>query len=121
MMKEFIEKLIKRLGENTMLVANSREFWNNPQNGEYVSEVIQKEKAIDIVNQLAEECGKDTNVRSNADRIRSMSNEELAEWLATIYHYLDDGESIVNFDGVHMHDSKEDILDWLQEEVEEQQ
>jgi hypothetical protein len=47
-----------------------------------------------------------------------MSDSELAEWLATIDHYWDDGESIVNFGGVRMHDSKEDILDWLQEEVE---
>ena len=57
-------------------------------------------------------------VQTNADRIRSMSDSELAEWLATIDHYWDDGESIVNFGGVRMHDSKEDILDWLQEEVE---
>lgn len=55
---------------------------------------------------------------TNADRIRAMSDEELAEWLYTIDHYWDDGESMVNFGGVRMQDSKEDILDWLKEEVD---
>lgn len=72
---------------------------------------------------VCDECTSDygmyeKKIITNADRIRSMSDSELAEWLATIDHYWDDGESIVNFGGVRMHDSKEDILDWLKEEVE---
>jgi hypothetical protein len=55
---------------------------------------------------------------TNYDRIHGMNIEELAEYLAGIDHYWDDGESIVNFGDESMHDSKEDILDWLQEEVE---
>lgn len=70
-------------------------------------------------------CNKCTNNASdkwqpmtNADRIRSMSDSELAEWLAGIDHYWDDGECIVNFGVVRIQDSKEDILDWLQSEIE---
>ena len=54
-MKEFIEKLIGRLEESTVMMASSKEFWNNPQNGNYVREVIPKETAIEIANELAEE------------------------------------------------------------------
>ena len=55
---------------------------------------------------------------TNADRIRAMSDEELAEWLAVIDHYWDDGECVVNFGDAHIHDSKDDILEWLQSEVQ---
>ena len=55
---------------------------------------------------------------SNADRIRAMSDEELAEWLARIDHYWDDGECVVRFGDSHMNDSKDSILDWLQSENE---
>ena len=53
---------------------------------------------------------------SNADRIRAMSDEELAEWLAGIDHYWNDGECIVRFGDTHIEDSKYSILDWLQSE-----
>lgn len=55
--------------------------------------------------------------QTNADLIRAMSDEELAEWLALIDHYWDDGECVVNFGDAHIHDSKDDILEWLQSEV----
>ena len=47
-----------------------------------------------------------------------MSDEELAEWLATIDHYYDDGECVVSFGDTHVHDSMDGILEWLQKEVE---
>ena len=55
-------------------------------------------------------------VFTNADHIRAMSDEELAEWLAGIDHYWNDGECIVRFGDTHIEDSKYSILDWLQSE-----
>lgn len=83
-MKEFVEKLIERLGEEYKC---SEEEMLNSQS-EYAQEVfgIQMntyEKAIRIVNQLAEEYVPDINVGNKAEtrisRIRSMSVEELAD------------------------------------------
>ena len=56
-------------------------------------------EARKIVQEVAKEYGKDTNVRSNADRIRAMSDEELAEYLSSlirstkVFEYFDDIES----------------------------
>lgn len=55
---------------------------------------------------------------TNADRIRSMSDEELAEFLGGIDHTIDDCEFIVKIGDEWLHDSTADILDWLQSEVE---
>lgn len=55
---------------------------------------------------------------TNADKIRAMSDEELATWLFRIDHYRDDGEWMVRLDNVNLHDGKEEILEWLQTEVE---
>ena len=53
--------------------------------------------------------------QTNADRIRGMSDEELAEWIAGIHHYSEDGEDIVRINNVHLHDSKDSILEWIQD------
>lgn len=55
---------------------------------------------------------------TNADRIRSMTDEELAEFLGGIDHTIDDCEFIVKIGDEWLHDSTADILDWLQSEVE---
>ena len=63
---------------------------------------------------------------TNADRIRSMSDEELAEWLTNMCDFMnpDDEEpykSIYNIDIEKeeiVHDSYGSIMDWLQSEVE---
>ena len=55
--------------------------------------------------------------KTNADRIRSMSDEELAEFLYGIDHFVDDGQCIVCFEEIRLNDDKVDILDWLQSEV----
>lgn len=55
---------------------------------------------------------------TNAMRIRSMTDAELAEFLYGIDHYVDDSECIVCFSETRLHDGKEDILDWLQSEAE---
>lgn len=52
---------------------------------------------------------------TNADRIRSMSDEELAEFLVNIHEPDDETIVICNKDFF----AEEEILDWLQSEVEE--
>lgn len=47
---------------------------------------------------------------TNADRIRAMSDEELAQWLA--------GYVLNITDGRHLNDAKAAWLDWLKQEVE---
>lgn len=63
---------------------------------------------------------------TNADRIRSMSDEELAEWIHNISQDYDEEQeptvSIYNLDtkkDMELHDSYGDLLNWLQSEVEE--
>ena len=55
---------------------------------------------------------------SNADRIRAMSDAELAEFLYGLDHYWDDGQCILRINDNHLNDYKDDILDWLQSEAE---
>ena len=62
--------------------------------------------------------------QTNADRIRNMSDEELAEWLTNICDFEKDEEpykSIYNLDTEkeeEIHDSYGDLLKWLQSEAE---
>ena len=56
--------------------------------------------------------------QTNADRIRSMSDEELAEFLYGLDHYWDDGQCILRINDNHLNDYKDDILEWLQSEAE---
>lgn len=64
--------------------------------------------------------------QTNADRIRSMNDAELAEWLTNMCDFInpEDEEpykSIYNIDTEKeetVHDSYGSIMDWLQSEVE---
>lgn len=68
-------------------------------------------------------CGCDGS-HTNADRIRNMSNEELAEWLTNmcdIERHEEPYKSIYNLDTEQeeeIHDSYGDLLKWLQSEAE---
>lgn len=61
--------------------------------------------------------------QTNADRIRNMSDEELAEWIHNMCDFEKDEEpykSIYNLDTEQeeeIHDSYGDLLKWLQSEV----
>ena len=61
---------------------------------------------------------------TNADRIRNMSDEELAEWIHNMCEFKKDEEpyrSIYNLDTEQeeeIHDSYGDLLKWLQSEAE---
>jgi hypothetical protein len=74
-----IEKILEKLEEAFPINPYPNEFSNGRDLG--------IKKAIDIVQEVAKEYGKDTNVRSNADHIRSMSDEELAEFLVDHHNY----------------------------------
>ena len=70
-----------------------------------------------------EPCCRCDSKQTNADRIRSMSDEELADWLHNMCDFEKDEEpykSIYNLDTEQeeeIHDSYGDFLDWLQSEV----
>ena len=56
--------------------------------------------------------------QTNADRIRSMTDEELAEFFLNTNHYYEDGQYFVRFGTVTISDETEDILYWLKEDSE---
>lgn len=66
----------------------------------------------------------ESDKQTNADRIRNMSDEELAEWLTNMCDFEKNEEpykSIYNLDTEHgeeIHDSYGDLLKWLQSEAE---
>lgn len=61
---------------------------------------------------------------TNAERIRSMTDEELADWLHNMCDFEKDEEpykSIYNLDAEkeeEIHDSYGDLLNWLRSEAE---
>ena len=44
-----MERIVERLEEKSMMVATSKEFWDNPQKGEYAMNVIPFQDAIEII------------------------------------------------------------------------
>lgn len=71
-----------------------------------------------------EPCCRCDSRQTNADRIRNMSDEELAEWLTNMCNFKKDEEpykSIYNLETEkeeEIHDSYGDLLNWLQSEAE---
>ena len=77
-------------------------------------------EAMDIaIAALREQEGKDTNAPTNADRIRSMSDEELALWICGVYDIEEEHGKFINgiiIPGYAPHD----IEEWLQEPAGEE-
>ena len=69
-----------------------------------------------------ESCRRCDRRQTNADRIRNMSDEELAELLHSISPYVEDGEPLIDIyigeNVSKLDDSHRDILEWLQSEAE---
>lgn len=111
-MNEFIEKLIGRLEEEIE--------WAKSHGTE---EMFRKGRisglntAKRISNQIAEEYNKES-VKTNADYIRNMTNDELTTFLSSIDHITDEGDRLVVFEGEAMHDNIVDIEIWLKDEKE---
>ena len=110
-MKEFIEKLIERLEEykySHLLEHNSEECLHCQENEDDWNcfnrncLVCVCDRTISIVNQLAEEY----KPKTQADKIRSMSDEELAELFTKLAWNSEVQTTPLKY------------LDWLQSEVE---
>lgn len=107
-MKEFIDKLTKKLYENVKSKSCPNEAcWAhlNKNCDNCDSKEIEVTDVIRIANELAEEMGVAKNAMTNADYIRSLSDRELAE---TLLDFLCD------FD----RSSYEDVWNWLKAERE---
>lgn len=100
-MKDFANKLIDRLEEE-------RETPDHPFGYRY----IRISKAISIVRELAGEYKQKTN----ADRIRNMSDSELTDFIYSICSFdNDEGEDMKLIDeDYEVHNSCKSILEWLQ-------
>ena len=102
-MKEFIEKLIKRLEKLGWVYADY-----------YPDETEISDEVVKIVNELVEEY----KPKTRADKIRSMSDEELAGLTITYNDYY--GEYYCSDE--ERYDSYEDAIkheiEWLQSEAE---
>lgn len=62
--------------------------------------------------------------KTNFDKIKEMSIEELAEFLHNIHDYFEDGEPLLSLclgedDDIVVGDNFADIKEWLEREVEE--
>lgn len=97
-MEEVFEKIIERLEKEVKLAYEDRRRYLNGNSIKFARAVgygTALAVAIEIVNQVAKEYGKDTNVPSNADRIRAMSDEELAMIIMCPYDTAGDDEDIM--------------------------
>lgn len=84
----------------------------------FKSAMEESEKYIKAMSDCIPEIKDKSKPMSNADRIRSMTDEELANFLFGIDNYWDDGQLIVRIEDYALNASKGDILEWLQMEVE---
>lgn len=118
-MKEFIDKLIERLEEKAFI--DYDEYYTD--GGECL---ISISDVKEIVNQLAEEyklseMPTGSECKTNADRIRSMSDEELAEFIDSgcpdCARLCPDFKAGCSWTCQH-HQGKDFLLKWLQSEVE---
>ena len=77
-------------------------------------------EALDMaIAALREQGCKDTNVLTNADRIRAMSDEELALWICGVYDIEEENGKFINgiiIPGYAPHD----IEEWLQQPAGEE-
>ena len=104
-MKEFIEKLIERLEAKENEAVLKAPNTNDITNSEYQKRMMKSygfKESISIVNELTEEY----KPKTQADRIRSMSDEELAELFTKLAWNSEVQTTPLKY------------LDWLQSEAE---
>lgn len=126
-MKEFIEKLIGRLEEKFKYNSEQAEIYRDGSDKDayfrekkdlYMDRVNTYGQVMRIINELAEEYGKDTNVTTNADKIRGMTDEELAEFFEKLEVVCDMCAFKVGCCNIVSGNCKSGLLKWLQSEVE---
>lgn len=124
-MKEFIEKLIGRLEEELKTAREMQttqcighDGYGTPLQSKLGGEICALLKVQNIVNQLAEEY----KPKTQADKIRAMNDEELAEFIDKVSRTcLVDalgGKSECNTECRMCKIKFGSILDWLQSEAE---
>ena len=88
--------------------------------GGFAPSVCRFWEALDMaIAALMDQEGKDTNAPTNADRIRAMSDEELALWICGVYDIEEENGKFINgiiIPGYAPHD----IEEWLQQPAGEE-
>ena len=112
------DHLSEEIADVLICIEMLRQIYNITED-EIYSWVINKQERI--IRRIE----KDTqSTQTNADRIRNMTDEELAEWINNMCDFEKNEEpykSIYNLNtrnGEEIHDSYEDLLKWLQKEAE---
>lgn len=113
-MQEVFEKIIKKLEEESDYEPIDYDYGDVACSGEQY--FIATDKAIEIVKQAAAEANDCKKPKTNADVIRSMSDEELAEFLRE--YFTCEYECAAAKAGCQR-DCDGTIMEWLQSEVEE--
>ena len=86
-----LEKILEEIEEKMILVATSKEHYDQPQNGKWVEEVITIRDVENIIRSHMDE-GKDTNVPSNDDwipveeRLPEEGKEVIAQFVVRVMH-----------------------------------
>ena len=104
-MKEAFEKIKERL-EKEIFVA---ELYGGEWNGQTVDNLLCLGNVADVISEVEEEYG---NGKTNADRIRAMSDEELAEFLI----YSEENYKLFTSDGKDFYTYEEALtheIEWL--------
>lgn len=102
--KEIAEMFLKAFDDSEEKISCNCQHNNNPRDNE--------------------PCCRCDSKQTNADRIRNMSDGELADWLNNMCNFEKNGEpykSIYNLDTYEdeeVHESYGDLLNWLQSEAE---
>ena len=94
------------------------EFNTQISNGEYRLQFKTNNKAHYLLMQSAARRCIDHAHMTNADKIRSMTDEELALWICGVYDIEEENEKFIN--GIIIPEySPHDIEEWLQQPAEE--
>ena len=104
-MKEFIKNLIVRLEELKIFKLALADAISELMEKDKLDNYISKEEVVKIINELAEEY----KPKTQADKIRSMSDEELAELFTKLAWNSEVQTTPLKY------------LDWLQSEVEQKE
>ena len=114
------DHLSEEIADVLICIEMLRQIYNITED-EIYSWVINKQERI------LRRIEKDTqSTKTNAERIRNMTDEELAEWITNMCDFERNEEpykSIYNLNtriGEEIHDSYEDLLKWLQKEAEQE-
>ena len=112
------ENLAEEMADVIICIEMLKQIYNITEDEIYSWVITKQERIIRRIE-------KDTqSTKTNADRIRNMSDDELAEWLTNMCDFEKNEEpykSIYNSDTrqeEEIHDSYGDLLKWLQSEAE---